>query len=88
MVYIPPKLNQNCTWHIAFNLIGRAYIRVPAIIGGAYLWNNYFIHPETEKFYNWWNAGWSQKDMWIGVEQRTKLRQEGKWGPKEEESSE
>ena len=79
MVYIPPKLNQTAFWHLVHNYVtARAYIRVPLIIGGAYAWNQWFIHPETEKFFNWWNAGWSQKDMWTAVEERSKLRVAGK----------
>lgn len=79
MVYVPPKLNQTNFWHVVHNVFtARAYIRVPLIIGGAYAWNQYFVQPETEKFYNWWNAGISQKDMWIAVEERTKLRVAGK----------
>ena len=78
MVYVPPKLNQQGFWHVVHGFIGRGYIRVPMIIGAAYAWNQYFVHPETEKFFNWWNAGLTQKDMWVGVEERAKLRLEGK----------
>ncbi len=79
MVYVPPKLNQSGHWHVIHNYItARGFIRVPLIIGGAYAYNQYFVQSETEKFYNWWNAGHSQKDLWDGIEKRAKLRLEGK----------
>jgi hypothetical protein len=84
MVYIPPQLNRQNFWYNVWNTFpARGYIRFPLVIGGAYVYHSQFVVPNAEAFFKYLNKGNSQSDLWNAVEERTKLRQEGKWGTQE-----
>lgn len=84
MVFIPPKLNtQNFWYNFWHTFCARGYIRFPLVLGGAYCYHQYLVIPNAEYFFKWWNRGHTQEDLWNAVEERTKIRQEGKWAVEE-----
>jgi hypothetical protein len=74
MVHIPTAFKQSNFWNVFFQYTyARGYTRIPILltIPLVYKWN---MEPFVEKQFKAWNKGYTQEEVWMGVEKRTKER--------------